>query len=781
MASTKEYKDFDSESKMIVHSVIEDIVEMAIIRATIVPGEYYKNFSEKFMLEKNKLIDKFIIPAIENEYETKKLKSAFQRYFDKHRNANVTNLKDPYIDTDTGLNLSEIANNIRNRWDHIKKNPKFFEWLIEKGFKLHNFKGKENEKRIKDIRSIHSKINIDKKKYYEERYDKFYHISDEYKDDIETLISNQQKEFDNYIDECSACVDIKTHPIYGPEKPERLNKFGDANLVYFSTELGNNNGKKMIFQYEKFIQRDGGIYTILKNGEKSKISYGSKKQQLVALQIQIKGCDKTIQRNIHLLRMMSYYPHLNWEPFCKCNIKSQGKGTMEIDHITQNHSNCHYVFLEVVPNYENAYRSSRFSKNNKERRKQAGITTGKSMNIIQHGTVVKQVENAREASEYLKSNLEIDISSIDIPLIANDKLDSRPGLRKLKDNGNFDIKYTDEYQKSQEDLAGEIWRFNPKYEHDPQVLLWIQRFNNNNTKLYKTMILQEWFHCGMKRKFSCKILTWKQHKHKILIKSKLIAISNKGRVWTKNYGKKYTEPKSNDEIVIIEEVIREKGKRPKKLHSYAGSDDGAVLVHLAWSHKKISKDEYRWVLHKNGDEYLRNNKHGQIINVYNNEFESLYIGSPEENSRDQIIDEIEWYKKFPEEEFLIFDPIGVNIGKFHSVMEFAHSINEQAASWSHLYAVLNGERRHCKGYTIKHVISRPNMPIHLYVGKKVIDIKTKKKCIIQKFTNNSTIVIELCDSNEITRRWAPIKNIGKELNIRNGSRIIREAFKDIEE
>ena len=259
------------------------------------------------------------------------------------------------------------------------------------------------------------------------------------------------------------------------------------------------------------------------------------------------------------------------------------------------------------------------------------------------------------------------------------------------------------------------------------------------------MILQEWFHCGMKRKFSCKILIWKQHKHEILIKSKLIAISNKGRIWTKNYGKKYTEPKSNDEIVIIEEVIRKKGKRPKKLHSYASSVDGAILVHLAWSHEKISN--YRWVLHKNGDKYLRKNKHGQIINVYTNEFESLYIGSPKDNSRDQIIDEIEWYKKFPKEEFWIFDPKGENIGKFHSIIEFAHSINEKAEYWSHLYDVLKGERRHCKGYTIKYVIYRPNMPIHLYVGKKVIDIKTKKKCIIKEFTNNSAIIIELCDSN----------------------------------
>ncbi len=73
------------------------------------------------------------------------------------------------------------------------------------------------------------------------------------------------------------------------------------------------------------------------------------------------------------------------------------------------------------------------------------------------------------------------------------------------------------------------------------------------------------------------------------------------------------------------------------------------------------------------------------------------------------------------------------------------------------------------------------MPIHLYVGKKVIDNKTNKECIIKEFSNTCTIVIELCDSNEIIRRWAPIKNIGKELKIRNGTRIIRDAFKDIEE
>ncbi len=742
MASTEEYKDFDSESKMFVQSLIKDIVSMAIIRATIIPGEYYRKFREKFMLEKNKLIDKFIIPKIENEYETKELKSAFQRYFDKHGNTNVNNLKKPYIDTDTGMNLSDAANNIRNRGDYIKKNPKFFEWLIEKGFKLYNFKDEENEKRIKDIRSIHSK-NSWKKDYYKEVYSRLYYISEDFEIAVKRLILNQQIEFDNYIDQCNACVDINTHPIYGPEKPERLNKFGDANLVYFSTELGNNNGKKMVLKYEKFIQRDGGIYTILKNGEKSNISYGSKRQQHVALQIE--GCDERIYRNIHLLRLMSYFPHLNWEPFCKCNIKIQGKGTMEIDHITQNHSNCHYVFLEVVPNYENSYRSSKFSKNNKERRKQAGITTGKSMNIIQYGTVVKQVENATEASEYLKNILNIDIDPRSIRFIANNELDSRPCLRELKDNGNFEIKYTDEYQTSQEDLAGERWRFNPNYEHDSQVLL------------------------------------WEQPEHKILKKSKLIAISNKGRVWTQNYGKKYTEPKNKDKIVIIEDVIREKGTRPEKLHSYAGSDDGAVLVHLAWSREKISKDEHRWVLHKNGDEYLRKNKHGQIINVYNNDIKSLYIGSPEENSRDQIIDDIEWHKKFPEREVWIFNPKGVNIGKFHSIIEFAHSINEKAESWSHLYPVLKGERRHCKGYTIKHVISRPNMPIHLYVGKKVIDNKTNKECIIKEFTKTCTIVIELCDSNKIDRRWAPIKNIGKELKIRNGTRIIRDAFKDIEE
>ena len=60
MASTEEYKDFDSESKMFIQSLIKDIVSMAIIRATIIPGENYMDFQTDYEEKRKKLIDKYL-------------------------------------------------------------------------------------------------------------------------------------------------------------------------------------------------------------------------------------------------------------------------------------------------------------------------------------------------------------------------------------------------------------------------------------------------------------------------------------------------------------------------------------------------------------------------------------------------------------------------------------------------------------------------------------------------------------------------------------------------
>ena len=245
--------------------------------------------------------------------------------------------------------------------------------------------------------------------------------------------------------------------------------------------------------------------------------------------------------------------------------------------------------------------------------------------------------------------------------------------------------------------------------------------------------------------------------------SSLKAISNKGRIWDGNNHKKNGEILEK-EVIIIEEAILANTKPPTKKHSYHGNKRIHKLVWLACKKEKIPAGKL--ILHKNGDEHLRQNKFGQRINVYTNDIDSLYIGSDEQNTIDKVKDTISWYKRIPSREFRIYNPKGQFQGTYHSVIEFFRDIGEESEGkkWSHLNGVLRGEKTHCRGYTIEYVIPRNNMPVNIRPGKKMIDIKTNKPCFIKELKNK--IYIEFCDNQVKASRTSTIQ---------------QPAFKDIEE
>ena len=174
---------------------------------------------------------------------------------------------------------------------------------------------------------------------------------------------------------------------------------------------------------------------------------------------------------------------------------------------------------------------------------------------------------------------------------------------------------------------------------------------------------------------------------------------------------------------------------------------GSHKIHqLVWSAFEEDEIGDRMILHKNGDEYLRTNEDGKTINVYTNEIESLYLGDAQQNSRDKVADDIAWCKRIPSEEYRIYDEIGHFDGNYHSVQEFVESRPENNQSWVHLNDVLKGNRISCHGFTIEHVIKRPNMPLHVRVGKTMLDIKTNTRCVIKELRNRGCVDIEFCNT-----------------------------------
>ena len=723
MASTEEYKDFDSESKMFIQSLIKDIVSMAIIRATIIPGENYMDFQTDYEEKRKKLIDKYLKKK-EEEIEVEEIKNDLEKYYKKHKTVNV-----PRGRKSKGAlrKLGSIVCNIRSTHSYIIKNPKFFYWLLDRGFCMSFSHRKKDEKRHKEavdkVKEEHAKI------LSKEKNCRFFYNEPELKKEIDDLNVVCIAEYEDYKAKCAIAGAKNEHLIYGKPYPRETNDYGDARLIYFNTKSNNlkSFGEEVKLSYiePQWIQPDGGIYKLLRNGKKSKVCYGNSNLQF---KLGLECLDSRVKINIYLLVLFSYFPHLNWKKFCQ-NIERKKNGNMlDVDHILQKKEICHFAYLECIPHSENLYRMNYYKNFSKDART---IISSKPFKIFNNDKPIYNAINTNDGANFLKENygFKQKMLACRISRALNNKSDRHETEQKFFKKFGITFKYVENFIESQKDLDGEIWYFNPNNEHDSEVLLWMQA------------------------------------EDPYLKDSSLKAISNKGRIWDGNNHKRYGNINKKEVVIIIEEAILANAEPPSKIHSNC---DGNKLIHkLVWlACKKEKIPAGKLILHKNGDEYLRQNEYGQRINVYSNDIDSLYIGSDKKNAIDRVEDMISWYKRIPSREFRIYNSEGQFQGTYHSVMEFLKDVGEESKTkkWGGLFAVLKGTKIHCLGYTIDYVIPRPNMPVHIRPGKKMMDIKTNKPCFIKKLAKR--IYIEFCDNQVKASRTNTIQ---------------QPAFKDIEE
>jgi len=659
----------------------------------------------------------------ENEVVVQELKTKLVKYKEEHENVNV-----PRADEELG----SIIDNIRNQFRHIVNNPKFFDWLLDKGFIMAFFAGrtpKKDEKRhLEKIDEVRAKQRQATEAFETQQYRKCVLELQLpiLKEELAALKEECQRGFHDYIEKCDIACKKGHHPIYGIPVPLKRNIYGDASIVHFNTTSTNpdERGERVTLDIERWIQPDLGIYTLKKNGKKGKISYGKKE----GMRYQINRPGATVP--IYLLVLFSYFPHLNWKPFCRAAGKSiKGESSAEIDHILQVREKCHFAYLEAVPGSENVYRN-KFSAKHSTQREQQSKTRGKPFHIFHGGIEIFTASTAPKGAAFLNKifpekfrAMKEHSLAIILSIALNPECKACEIEKKYFLARGITLQYTQEYLNSQKYLLNEdeVWRYNPTQtdKHPKDVL----------------------------------ILMWKQPNDPHLKGCKLLAISNKGRIMFTDGEIKYGFTKHKP--VVLEDELRAKRRRaPTKIHSIYDGKKIHTLVWLAFKEEKIGD---RMVLHKNGDEFLRTNKDGKKINVYTNELASLYLGDAAQNSKDRSDDEIAWARRIPTNEARFYDPKGCLIkGTFYSVQEFCQT--RDFTYNSHLLQVWNGTRTHFHGYKLEFVIPRLDRTACVRVGKEMIDKKTKKQCVIKKLKDAAWVEIEFCDGKQIESRKNSVTN-----------------------
>tara|TARA_Y100000389_G_scaffold205033_1_gene262210 strand:- start:1939 stop:3291 length:1353 start_codon:yes stop_codon:yes gene_type:complete len=254
--------------------------------------------------------------------------------------------------------------------------------------------------------------------------------------DYRKITSKEQ--LDDYIKEIENGLLIYGEPKH---KPSPINK-EDALIVVFDEK-----GKQVKLKHKYYMTPEGHKYRLDEKNEKIKVSENNGGRYELTL---ANGKIKKFQ--VHHLELMSYFPHLDWKPFCENLSKKGGTNVSTIDHILQDKNNkkCHYKYLEAVPHTENAKRNNIF--NDKEKILKQAQSKGKPFIMtIDEKQIEKEFYSTREAVDYLKSKCDINILSGSIS-------GCLLGAQTTAYNRRLKFNYTEEYLNSQDNLPNEIWK-----------------------------------------------------------------------------------------------------------------------------------------------------------------------------------------------------------------------------------------------------------------------------------------------------------------------------------
>jgi hypothetical protein len=421
--------------------------------------------------------------------------------------------------------------------------------------------------------------------------------------------------------------------IYGDPKhqPSPINK-EDALLI-----ARNEKGREIKLKLEYYMTPEGHKYCLKENkGTFKKINVRENKGRY---QLTLADESKKFFKTTHL-QLWSYYPHLDWKPFCE-NLKNNGgNNDASVDHIKQEHKACHYKYLEAVPISENCRRSGLF--NDKEQYKKAAQSRCKPFTIKLDGEQIGGVFHSGNAVDYLSKEHKINIDSACISRCLN-------GNRKTAYKKRLTFEYTEDYLNIQKDFDDEIWK---KMEE------WCQKEEIINR--------------------------YKRRKKGLPPK----AISNKGRIKT-NTGK-------------ITNGSQVKGSN----HSRYNGVDLSMLVWEAFSVEVIGN---LCLLHDDKHDSNKKDENDKVIR-YSNWFETLRLGTNQENRKDMSKEMQRVAEHNPENEFIVRNKDGIEVMRSHYVPECVDELNKDYPDItfrsSAIHKCLKKELKTHQGFTFKKVIPR---------------------------------------------------------------------------
>ena len=423
--------------------------------------------------------------------------------------------------------------------------------------------------------------------------------------------------------------------IYGAPKhiPSPINK-EDALLI-----ARNEKGKQVKLMFEYFMTPEGHKYRLNENkdGTFKKIYVSENKGGVYELRLKN---GKTKNFRVHHLQLWSYYPRLDWKPFCENLRGNGGNNDATVDHIKQEHKACHYKYLEVVPQSENSKRSG--LSRDKERKVKEVQSQGKPFTMKLDGKQIgDEFPSRNDAVKYLSKKHNITVNPSRISECLN-------GKRKTVYNGRLTFEYTQEYLDSQKDLDGEKWK---KMEEWCQKEAIINRYENIKN--------------GIPPK----------------------AISDKGRI--KNGHGKITN-----------------GNQEGSNRSLFNG----VLVHiLIWEAFSVEVIGDKSLLHDDKHDSNKKDENDKVIR-YSNWFETLRLGTHQENMEDRSREMERVAKLNPENEFIVRNKEGIEVKRASYISRCVDELKAQfRGNRFHPYAIgkcLKKEQKTHLGFTFNYVILR---------------------------------------------------------------------------
>ena len=438
----------------------------------------------------------------------------------------------------------------------------------------------------------------------------------------------------------------------------------DVYVVHFDEH-----GNQQEFVKDYFIQRNGKVYTLRKNGTKRDLSLQKNGCFELRLKKDANGKSIRISPKQTFLQCTSYFVDYDgWDII----MQNRGKtGSAQVDHVLQeNEADVDIQCLDLVTHTENVNRKCLDPKNTETNQK-AAKSQGKPFTIT-----IKEVDKDDIVLDATSSYNGVDLLKQQGITVVRETIRKRLNKtfeKEFKQNGKTVVfKYTEEFLEDQEDIPDEIWRTEEEWNLAKEI---IKEFENKKD-------------VGPPK-----------------------AISNFGRIKT-NTGKVtygsyvsvgvYGEHKYNGARVhrLVGLAFNDHPENDPNRQGY--TPEKTVVRHINEHELKARGiDEKKYRIDKEGRKVLSNH------------IDTLEFGTHTDNMQDLSNKMIYEAQQIPMNKFRV-TPLRKDRpeipGTFHSVSEFLNFVKEKKIGItfdnSHVNAALKGKRKSHKYYKFTYVIPR---------------------------------------------------------------------------